>query len=126
MVLFMDYEYYGLSEESYNGLINNRDRYFVDYWRQKRHFSMIKSNCPGDSARIADKNIGELLKESFYSKKKPCWPQGVFYGYRLRNFIDVHRRSKYLLKIDFKSCFRHLRKEIVMDIIKEKGSVKAL
>lgn len=126
MVLFMDYEYYGLSEESYNDLINNRDRYFVDYWRQKRHLSMIKSNYPGDSARIADKNIGELLKKSCYSQKRPRWPQGVFYGYRLRDFIDVHYRNKYILKIDFKSCFRHLRKEVIMDIINEKERKRTL
>lgn len=114
----MDYEYYGLSKGDYEKLVGNRSAYIVDYWRKGRHFSKIKSRDKGDSARIADKNIYTNIKESFYDRQHPCL-QGVFYGYGNNDFITIHLRNKYLLKIDFKSCFRNIPKEQVMAIIKK-------
>lgn len=113
----MDYEYYGISREDYEKILSNRDDYFIDYWRKGRHFSRVKSKERGDSARIADKNIYANLKESFYGGDTSPGLQGVFYGYGRNDFIRVHIGNKYLLKIDFKSCFRHIARDEMLQIL---------
>jgi len=104
----MDFEYYGISEETRDKLIAERDTFIVDYWRDDRHFSRHKSKDKGFSSRIVDKNIYENLRRSFYASGGHYEYQGVFNGYRQSEFIELHLHNKYILIVDFKNCYRNI------------------
>ena len=105
---FMDFEYYGISRETRDKLLVDREAFFLDYWRDGRHFSKHKSKNKGFSSRVVDKNIYENLLRSFYANGSHYEYQGVFNGYRQNDFIGLHLDSKYILKVDFKNCYRNI------------------
>lgn len=104
----MDFEYYGISEETRDKLIAERDAFFVNYWRDGRHFSRHKSKNKGSPSRIVDKNIYENLRRSLYVRNNHYEYQGVFNGYRQNEFIELHLHNKYILIVDFKNCYRNI------------------
>lgn len=122
----MDFEYYGISKNVRDKLIAERNDYFIDYWRDGRHFSRHKSKDKGSSSRILDKNIYENLLRSFYLSGSHYEYQGVFNGYRQNEFIDIHLQNKYILIIDFKNCYRNITFEhFVTAISKRMPSLEA-
>lgn len=116
----MDFEYYGISKEVYDRLIADRHSFITDYWRDGRHFSKHKSKDRGFSSRVLDKNIYENLLNSFYIRGNSHHEyQGVFNGYKQSEFISIHLESKYVLKVDFKNCYRNITFDHFKKIIEE-------
>jgi hypothetical protein len=118
----MDFDYYGISEETRDKLLAERDVFIADYWRDGRHFSKHKSKHRGSSSRILDKNIYENLRESFYSANNHNEYQGVFNGYKQNDFINPHLSSRYILTIDFKNCYRNITFDQFNSIIEPRKS----
>lgn len=104
----MDYDYYGISEEIRNELLTNRGSFIRDYWRDGRHFSKHSSKDRGTPSRIVDVNIYENILQTFYRDGSHYEHQGVFNGYRQNDFITMHLESQFILKIDFKNCYRNI------------------
>ena len=120
----MNYDYYGISKDEYTDLINERNKNIEDYWKDGRHFSKHRTKDPGLASRIVDKNIYDNLLRSFYHSSVVLnQPQGVFYGYGHNDFTDIHLKSKFILKLDLKSCYRNIKFQNFRSIIDSHQSI---
>lgn len=116
--MIMDYEYYGISKDDFDHMLRSREDYILDYWRGGRHFSKHRLKNPGFASRIFDKNLYANLLNSFYQSSDMMeQSQGVFYGYGHNNFTNIHLENMYILKLDFKSCYRNISIELFLDIL---------